>query len=77
MSTAKILNSVQISYTANGSTTSTNVEACTNGTINGNGVPCILSAQCYKRSTSGWTADLDGDCEWILINGENGTLKIQ
>jgi len=74
MSAAKILNSVQIRYTGDAFTNEP-VHACTNNAPTGTGLPCVLSAQCYKRSTPGWTQDLDGDCEWILINTKNGFTK--
>ena len=88
MSPAKVLNSVVLSYTGGPVDIltglpryqNTTVNACVNGSVNtapNAGLPCILSSQCYKRSTPGWTLDLDGDCEWTLINSENGTLKIQ
>ncbi|HSB23196.1 MAG TPA: hypothetical protein VLE94_08805 [Burkholderiaceae bacterium] len=69
----KILNSVLISYSGDGGATFAPVGACTNGAPNTNGVPCILSSQCYKNNVQ--PADLAGDCEWILINTRNGLTK--
>jgi hypothetical protein len=41
------------------------------------GYPCIAKRVFYKsRSTPGWTADLDGDFEWTLINLFNGSYKV-
>jgi hypothetical protein len=72
MSASKILNSVLITYTG-GSFTDEPVHACTNGTVTGTGLPCVLSKQCYKNNAQ--PASLAGDCEWILINTENGLTK--
>lgn len=41
------------------------------------GLPCIAKRTFYKSSrTPGWTPDLDGDFEWLLINLENGSYKV-
>lgn len=41
------------------------------------GLPCIARRTAYKnRNVPGWTADLDGDFEWILINTRNGSYKV-
>lgn len=41
------------------------------------GRPCIAKRTHYKnKAVPGWTPDLDGDFEWILINTENGSYKI-
>ena len=35
--------------------------------------PCIASSKYYKnKSVPGWTDDLNGDFEWIIIANENG-----
>jgi hypothetical protein len=39
-------------------------------------IPCIAARKYYKnRSVPGWTADLDGDFEWTLINLRNGSFR--
>lgn len=41
------------------------------------GLPCIAKRTYYKSSrTPGWTAELDGDFEWTLINLKNGSYKV-
>ena len=41
------------------------------------GLPCIAKRTHYKSSrTPGWTAELDGDFEWTLINLKNGSYKV-
>ena len=41
------------------------------------GIPCIAKRTYYKSNkTPGWTADLDGDFEWTLLNIHNGTYKV-
>jgi hypothetical protein len=79
MSPSKILNSVQIYYQAVNSTTWTPVTArCpTSTTAIAGGVPCIVggSGQCYKNGGNA-NSELNGDCEWILNNDENGSTKI-
>lgn len=41
------------------------------------GLPCIVKRTYYKSSrTPGWTAELDGDFEWTLINLKNGSYKV-
>lgn len=79
MSSAKILNSVQISYLPDGASVFVPVVACTNDTITGTGVPCLLPSEtlCFKRSSPGWTLELDGDCQWTVINSKNGSLKLE
>jgi hypothetical protein len=79
MSASQILSSTELRYTG-GTFSNALVPVCVNKAPNGGinaGLPCILSSQCYKRSTPGWTPELDGDCEWTLINTRNGSLKIQ
>jgi hypothetical protein len=37
------------------------------------GIPCQTGpVVCYKKSTPGWTPELDGVCEWRFINLRNG-----
>jgi hypothetical protein len=39
-------------------------------------VPCQTKPVfCYKKSTPGWTPELDGVCEWTFINRSNGFIK--
>ena len=41
------------------------------------GIPCIANQTYYKnKSVPGWTADLNGDFEWTLINLKNGIYKV-
>jgi hypothetical protein len=41
------------------------------------GIPCVAKRTFYKNSrVPGWTADLDGDFEWTLINLGNGSYKV-
>ncbi|WP_298830400.1 hypothetical protein [uncultured Piscinibacter sp.] len=41
------------------------------------GLPCIAKRTYYRNKTvPGWTADLDGDFEWTLINLWNGSYKV-
>lgn len=41
------------------------------------GTPCIANRVYYKNSgVPGWTADLDGDFEWQILNTTNGSYKI-
>jgi hypothetical protein len=81
---SKVLNNVQLYYIPDGSPigfTGIPVLACVNSAVNTGGpgdahpagVPCVLSAQCFKKGTSG---SQNGYCEWNLINIRNGTLKI-
>lgn len=51
---------------------------CASGPVPRNdGVPCVAQRTYYKSSkTPGWTPDLDGDFEWILLNIHNGSYKI-
>jgi uncharacterized repeat protein (TIGR01451 family) len=39
--------------------------------------PCIAKRTVYKRNTSGWTPDLDGDFEWTLVSYRNGSIAIR
>jgi len=41
------------------------------------GIPCIAKQTYYKSKTvPGWTPDLDGDFEWILLNIRNGAYRV-
>lgn len=70
------IESVLIQYTGTGGTTF--VGDCASPTTpRTDGVPCIARKTYYKSSrTPGWTADLDGDFEWLLINLGNGSYKV-
>jgi len=75
------IGSVQIWYDyvdANGNAASHPVGACANATTpRGDGLPCIAKAVHYKNSSvTGWTADLDDDFEWTLINTLNGSYRL-
>lgn len=40
------------------------------------GVPCIAKRTHYRnKSVPGWTAELDGDFEWLILNTTNGSYK--
>lgn len=41
------------------------------------GLPCINGSRCYKKNDTGGIPDLEGDCEWELLNTANGYGKIQ
>jgi hypothetical protein len=53
------------------------VGLCANATSpRTDGIPCQTApVKCYKKSTPGWTADLDGVCEWTFINTRNGFMR--
>jgi hypothetical protein len=41
------------------------------------GVPCIAASKHYKTpKVPGWTAELDNDFEWTVINKKNGGYKV-
>lgn len=41
------------------------------------GTPCIAKRIDYKsKNVPGWTADLDGDFEWQILNLKNGGFKV-
>jgi hypothetical protein len=41
------------------------------------GVPCIAASKHYKSAkVPGWTAELDNDFEWTVINKKNGGYKV-
>jgi len=70
------IESVLIQYTGTGGTTT--IGLCASPTTpRSDGIPCIAGRVHYKSSrTPGWTADLDGDFEWTLINLGNGSYKV-
>lgn len=72
------INSINLHYYDDSSTTSTLIQPCASPTTpNSNGKPCIATRVYYKnRSVPGWTADLDGDFEWTLINTKNGGYSV-
>jgi hypothetical protein len=40
------------------------------------GIPCQRGpVLCYKKSTPGWTPELDGVCEWSFLNTRNGFMR--
>ncbi|HEX5638409.1 MAG TPA: hypothetical protein VFX81_01285 [Burkholderiaceae bacterium] len=54
------------------------VPDCIGGAPTGTGVPCILKRTYYKnKGVLGWTADLDGDFQWELINTKNGRFGLE
>lgn len=72
----QLFNNVQILYFPDGSTTAVPVpKACTNGRASDDGIPCVLSFQCYKPNEK--TPDLPGDCEFVTIGLKNGRLTLQ
>ncbi len=70
------IDSVLIEYTGAGEAVF--VGDCASATTpRSDGVPCIAKKTYYKNSkTAGWTAELDGDFEWTLINLKNGSYKV-
>lgn len=41
------------------------------------GLPCVAKRTYYRnKGVPGWTIDLDGDFEWILITPHNGSYKV-
>lgn len=70
------IESVLIEYS--GSSGTILVGACASPTTpRSDGLPCIAKRTYYKSSrTPGWTPDLDGDFEWLLISLENGSYKV-
>lgn len=70
------IESVLVQYTGPGGTVF--VGDCASPTTpRTDGVPCIAKRTYYKNSrVPGWTADLDGDFEWLLINLGNGSYKV-
>ena len=41
------------------------------------GTPCVAKRTYYKnKGVPGWTADLDGDFEWQILNLKNGGYKV-
>jgi hypothetical protein len=70
------IESVLIQYT--GSSGTVFVGDCASPTTpRTDGVPCVAKRTYYRnKSVPGWTADLDGDFEWTLINLGNGSYKV-
>jgi hypothetical protein len=64
---------------ANGAPTgaATTVSLCSSPTTpRTDGIPCQVGpVVCYKKSTPGWTLELDGVCESKFINTRNGLMK--
>ncbi|MDP3820192.1 MAG: hypothetical protein Q8R33_01845 [Burkholderiales bacterium] len=70
------IESVLIQYTGTGGTVFVG-DCASSVTPRSDGIPCIAKRTYYKGSrTPGWTAELDGDFEWTLINLENGSYKV-
>jgi hypothetical protein len=55
----------------------TNVGLCSSPTTpRTDGIPCQTGpVLCYKKTTPGWTPELDGVCEWPFINNRNGLMR--
>jgi hypothetical protein len=54
------------------------VPDCIGGAPAGGDIPCILKRIYYRnKGVQGWTADLDGDFEWQIINTKNGRFGIE
>lgn len=72
------IGSVLIRYFDDAGTDKGFVGDCASGPVPRNdGLPCVAQRTYYKNSkTPGWTPDLDGDFEWILLNIRNGSYKI-
>ena len=71
----QLLNNVQILYYPDGISTPEAVQTCTNDQADPNGIPCVLSFQCYKPNEK--TPDLARDCEFVTIGLRNGRLTLQ
>jgi hypothetical protein len=71
------INDVLIQYD-DGSSNVQNVGLCASPTTpRADGIPCIAKAVFYKnKSVPGWTTELSGDFEWILLNLRNGLIKV-
>lgn len=49
---------------------------CADATTPLDNQPCIAKRTWYKsKVVPGWTADLDGDFEWVILNTKNGSYK--
>lgn len=70
------IESVLIQYTGAGGTVF--VGDCASPTTpRSDGLPCVAKRTHYRNNkTPGWTAELDGDFEWTLINRNNGSYKV-
>jgi hypothetical protein len=55
----------------------TSVSLCSSPTTpRTDGIPCQTGPViCYKKTTPGWTLELDGVCEWKFINTRNGLMR--
>jgi hypothetical protein len=64
------------------------VSQCSSGSVaRTDGLPCIASQQCFRNlaatadaydgATVGRNADLVGDCEWVLVNNGNGSIRFR
>lgn len=71
----QLLNNVIITYYPDDNTGPQSVpKTCTNNQASADGVPCVLSFQCYKPNEK--TPDLARDCEFVTIGLRNGRLSI-
>ena len=70
------IESVLIHYTGDSGTVF--VGDCASPTTpRSDGLPCVAKRTYYKSNkTPGWTAELDGDFEWTLLNIRNGSYKV-
>jgi hypothetical protein len=71
------IESVVLLYSEDGVSNFVPVDDCASPTTpRTDGKPCIAQRKHYKnRSVPGWTADLDNDFEWGLINIRNGSIR--
>jgi hypothetical protein len=70
------IGSVLINYLSDSNVLYEHIGDCASGpALTMSGVPCIAARKYYKNSSvAGWTRDLDGDFEWILISDSNGRI---
>ena len=71
------IESVVLKYTADDNTTHDIGPCADQTTPRTDGIPCLAKRTYYKnKSVPGWTADLNGDFEWILLNIKNGGYTV-
>ena len=71
------ITSVVLVYIAADSTQTIIGQCASPTTPRTDGIPCIAKQTYYKNKTvPGWTVDLDGDFDWILLNIRNGAYKV-
>jgi hypothetical protein len=72
----QLFSNVQITYIPDGGNEPVPVpKACVNDQASPDGVPCVLSFQCFKANDP--TPGLARDCEFVTIGLKNGRLIIQ